>query len=107
MSVIPGPDLRSIAEELRETEDAPHGLPTYDWRYTEETGRRVLLPEQESGGPTGHGPGGRAKVAVDFEDGPGCRFTYDGVEYEAAWRRWYRVVAYRVVPGSDRPEPAA
>lgn len=100
MSAIPEPDLRSIAEELRETDDAPHGLPTYDWLYTEETGRRVNVPEQDSEGPTDDGSEGRTRVAVDFEDGPGCRFTYDGVEYEAAWRRWYRVVAYRVLPDS-------
>lgn len=104
MSAIPGPELESIAKELRETKGAPHGIPTYDWRYTEETGRRVVLPAQEkapSEDRESGEPGDRTMVPVDFRDGPGCRFTHDGVEYEAAWRRWYRVVAYRVAPEAD------
>lgn len=98
MSKIPDPDLRLIAEEMRERKNAPHGLPTYDWRYTEETGRRVRLTESKSVEPIRDQSDEPGVVVVDFEDGPACRFMYNGTEYEAAWRRWYRVVVYRMVP---------
>lgn len=100
MSAIPESDLRSVAEGLEKRAGVPDGLPNFDWRFTEESGSRVRMSEQE-GAPMHHRADEAVTAVLDFEEGPVVRFAHSGVEYEAAWDQAHRVVAYRVVSGGD------
>lgn len=98
MPQISGQELRSIARTLRERREVPDGLSNFDWRFVEDPADRLRLNEQE-GAPAHHRAEDATTAVLNFEEGPVVRFTHDGVEYEAAWDRGHRVVAYRELTG--------
>lgn len=98
MSAIPDSTVRTIAERLEKRADVPDGLPSFDWRFTEDRGSRVRMSEQE-GAPIHHRADDAVTAVLDFDEGPVVRFTHSGVEYEAAWDQAHRVVAYRAISG--------